>query len=113
MISYSHRGPLLTSMPTSRNPLCELSCEDQLDPRYSISLQEVPRLIEEPKYPAYRDTANRDPHASDQLHQHDHATPVYSSSEDHVKICTTVEDTTSCRSHWSQEYSKIVKIPNR
>ena len=32
---------------------------------------------------------------------------------DHVKSCTTAEDTTSRRGRWSQEHLKIVKIPSR
>jgi hypothetical protein len=45
-----------------------------------------------------------------------YATPVYFGSAskdnlgDHVKMCTTAEDTTGCRGHRSQEYLKITKI---
>jgi hypothetical protein len=28
-------------------------------------------------------------------------------------MCTTAKDTTSCRGHWSQEYLKVARIPNR
>jgi hypothetical protein len=43
---------LMIATPAGRNPLCGLSCEDQLGQQYSKSLQEVPRLIEVPGYPA-------------------------------------------------------------
>jgi hypothetical protein len=50
---------------------------------------------------------------------HNHATPVYFGPaskgilRDHVKMCTTAQVTTSRKGHWSQEYVKIAKIPNR
>lgn len=41
--------PLMIATPASRDPLCELSCGDQLGQQLSMSLQEVPRPIETPE----------------------------------------------------------------